>query len=171
MPNPPWLPDMASVSGTVDAVVPLLYEVFHRDVVLGNLRLRTKPVWWDRSPTEVFGLVYEGGFWHLVSRDYYQWTPSGRVRHRDFDPARAERLPWFAPMIRHAEEGPVLTWDYLEAHGRVNTYVWLEDSDYVVVLQRRAQRKGDIYFLATAYHVDGDSTRAKLKKKYEERVV
>jgi len=166
-----WLPALACISGPIDRIIPQLYAVFHRDVVLGNPRFRTRPVWWDRTPTGVFGFLYEGGFWHLVSRDYYQWTSSGRVRHRDFDPARAERLPWFAPVLCHADAEGVLTWDYLEAHGTVNTYVWLESSDYVIVLQRRAQKKGDIFFLTTAYHVDGDSIRAMLTRKYEKRVV
>jgi hypothetical protein len=131
--------------------------------------LRSRSVWWDRSPTEVFGFTYEGGFWHLVSRYHYEWSPSGRAKRRDFDPPRAERLPWFAPVVRNADTEAVLAWDYLEANGKINTYLWLSNWDYVVVLQRRSQTRGEVYFLVTAYHVDGPGTAAKLHRKHERK--
>ena len=52
-----------------------------------------------------------------------------------------------------------------KATGRSALIFWLEEADYVVILQRR----GRAYFLITAYHVDGDSTRRRLKAKYEGR--
>lgn len=168
-PRPDWLPEMESADGDISAVVGRLYAVFHRDVVMGRPRLRQTELWWDRRPTNVFGFRFEEGFWHLVSRDYEVWTAAGREWRRDFDPPRAQRLPWFAPTVQHADSTGVLVWDYLEADGKVNTYVWLSDWDYLILLRKRPQRRGDVYFLKTAYHVDGPATKTKLHRKYEKR--
>ncbi|MCX6841962.1 MAG: hypothetical protein NTX53_06775 [candidate division WOR-3 bacterium] len=162
--TPDWLPELASLAGPVDMVVRQLYAIFHRDIVRGSLVFQGAQVWWDRRSREVFGLTYEETFWHLVSRE----DRSGGAR--ELDPPRAERLPWFAPTIRHIGAEPVLAWDYLEASGKINTYVWLRDWDYVIVVQRRVQRRGEVYFLLTAYHVDGPSTVARLHGKYERRL-
>jgi len=37
------------------------------------------------------------------------------------------------------------------------------------IFQKRRQRVGTVYFLLTAYYVEGDSTRRKLKRKYNNR--
>jgi hypothetical protein len=167
--RPNWLPDVEPISGDITAVIGRLYAIFHRDVKLGHLLLRQLDVWWDRRPREVFGLTYEEGFWHLVSRDCEVWTATGRSWRRDFDPPRAERLPWFAPTVGHVDAAEVTIWDYLEADRKVSTYIWLKDWDYLILLRKRPQRRGDIYFLTTAYHVDGPASRAKLQRKYERR--
>jgi len=167
--KPDWLPALEPVTGEIAAVIGRLYAIFHRDVTLGHLLLRQSEIWWDRRPTEVFGFTFEEGFWHVVSRDYFVWTPAGRERKRDFDSPRAERLPWFAPTIGHVGVTDVTIWDYLEADRKVSTYIWLKDWDYLILLRKRPQRRGDVYFLITAYHVDGPASRAKLQRKYEKR--
>ena len=48
----------------------------------------------------------------------------------------------------------------------MRTYVWLEDWDYVVILEKRKHRIGKIAFLITAFHVEGKSRRINLERKY-----
>lgn len=49
----------------------------------------------------------------------------------------------------------------------IHTYVWLKDLDYLIVMKKypNGQRR-----LITAYYVDYENTRRKLRKKYEGRV-
>jgi hypothetical protein len=48
-------------------------------------------------------------------------------------------------------------------------YLWYEDGDYVVILEEKVMRRGRVYFLTTAYHVDGNSQRRSLNQKYEKK--
>ncbi len=75
-------------------------------------------------------------------------------------------MPWCAPCILHDQDPALLVWDYREASRRVRTYLWFDEGDYVVILEKRPHRQGEIAWLVTAHHVDGDSTRRKLRRKY-----
>ncbi len=155
-----WLPDMASINGEWDKVLVRLYGIFDKDFRKGKPFLEKLPVWWDRRVEK--GDIYEEGFWHLISRD------EQRSGERLFDPRRAERLPWCCPMLLHNGDVSIKTWDHRE--GRLlRTYVWLEEYDYVVVLEKRQQNFGKVAFLITAYHVDGPSRKSSLAKKYAQR--
>jgi hypothetical protein len=118
-------------------------------------------VWWDRR---VIDSEYEEGFWHLISRVDY------KRKKRLFDPRRAERLPWCGPTISNADDIAVKVWAYREKNRRLRTYLWLEDWDYTIVLEKRNFRIGDVYFLITAFYVDGQSRRNNLQKKYKKRI-
>jgi hypothetical protein len=62
-------------------------------------------------------------------------------------------------------------WDYQEGSGKVRTYLWLENYDYVVVLERRLLRNGrTVAFLITAFYVSGSRSRSKLVKKHQRRL-
>ena len=52
---------------------------------------------------------------------------------------------------------------------RIKTVTRLEAWDYLIVLEKRRQRVGEIAFLITAFHVGGKSTRRKLLAKYDKR--
>ncbi len=69
------------------------------------------------------------------------------------------------PVIANSTEPEVEVWDYEEGRGRVRTYVWLRDHDYLVVLEKRQKRIGLVAFLVTAFHIDGPGKRADLEKK------
>jgi len=50
-------------------------------------------------------------------------------------------------------------------------YLWLENWDYVIVLEKRQLRGGrNIAFLITAFYVEGERTRRNLRRKYESRI-
>lgn len=172
MSNPPsWLPAVISVDGNFQDVVQTLYGIFASEFIDKRPDFLDMPVWYDR--TRKGSDPYEEGFWHLITRD----SPGKETRL--FDPRRAERLPWCSPVICHGSHAAVKAWDYDDGR-RIRTYVWLEQFDYVVLLEKRVLKQKaavsgvlperTIAFLITAYHVDGESVRRSLRKKYEGRV-
>lgn len=160
---PSWLPDMISVDGEWEAVLLRLYVIFERDIKNGNPMLNSRMVWYERKKKD--GNKYEEGFWHLIERE------NKKAKERQFDPRRSERLPWCKPTIENSSQSEVLTWDFEEADGQVNTYIWLVNCDYVAILVRIPTDKfGDVYKIITAYYVDGDSRKRNFRKKYDNRL-
>lgn len=159
--TPSWLPAIISVDGKWDKVIEKLYGIFKSDFVEGKPLLNKSSVWWDRRILD--GDKYEEGFWHLISKD------DNSTHERLFDPRRAERLSWCRPIIDHFNDNEVKYWDYRASNNRIETYLWLKDFDYVVIFQKRKQKVGMVYFLLTAYYVEGDSTKRSLTRKYEKR--
>lgn len=160
--SPTWLPECVSTDGEWDHVLGRLYGVFRQDFVVGKPRFMSREVWWERRVEQ--GDRYEEGFWHLVTR-------IDRERgERLLDPRRAERLPWCAPAITNANDNSVTVWDYREAKGNIRTYLWLQNGDYVVVLEKKTIRRGEIAFLVTAFYVDGPGRRRALEHKHKKRL-
>lgn len=163
MEKPTWLPEMVSVDGDWDDVLERLYNIFDTDFKQARLIFRERYVWWDRRILE--GEKYEEGFWHLISKKDHIKKDSL------FDPRRAERLPWCGPTISNSNEDVVKVWDYQYANRKIRTYIWLENLDYVIILEKRQHRIGEIVFLITAFYVDGDSKRKDLRRKFEKKLI
>jgi hypothetical protein len=53
---------------------------------------------------------------------------------------------------------------------KTSTYVWLVEHDYVVILHRRELGTGTVFFLRSAYHVDGPWSRKNFERKYADRI-
>jgi len=158
---PEWLPEMVSVNGEWSKVLQKLYAIFDRDFRQTARCFEGRSLSWD---TRVLDVPYEEGFWHLITRLEH------RTSERLFDPRRAERLPWCGPTLSHSDDIAVRVWDYSESHGKLRTYVWLKDWDYVVILEKRDRPGRSFAFLVTAFHVDGESRRRDLCRKYAQRV-
>lgn len=159
--RPSWLPRVLSLDGTWESTLGKLYNIFEVDFIQGHPFFDEKPVWWD---TRKLDGCYEEGFWHIISTT----DPNTQDRIPDFE--RARRLPWCAPTILNHTDRAVKYWDYLESNGRIRTYVWLVEWDYIIILEKRKMRIGEIAFLITAYSIGGSNTRGKLETKYEKRV-
>jgi len=160
MTRPEWLPDIVSVSGAWNETLANLYSIFVRDFQMTQPLFDELQVWHDRRRPDG---VYEEGFWHLITaRDNY-------TGDRLLDPRRAERLPWCAAIIRNSHDDAVKVWDFRERNGVLRTYLWLEDWDYAVVLEKRPHRIGEIAFLITAFYLSFPRSRRNLARKYEER--
>ena len=157
--KPQWLPEMVSTNGSWDDVLARFYAIFVRDFKKTQREFQTCPVCWD---TRVLEGAYEEGFWHLITRT------EAKSQTRLFDPRRAERLPWCGPTISNCQDAAVRIWDYQESHGRLRTYLWLEAWDYVIILEKRGRPERQLVFLITAFHVDGDSQRRSLRRKYQQ---
>lgn len=157
---PGWLPPIVRVDGRWEDVLRMLYGIFTEDFIESGPTFKGLKIQWDKRIVEG---NYEEGFWHLITKTD---SLSGE---RLLDSRRAERLPWCAPTISNAENPAVRVWDYLEGNGRIRTYLWLNLWDYVVILEKRPGRSGEIAFLITAYYIEGASTRRNLQRKYEHR--
>lgn len=156
---PSWLPPMMRLDGDWERQILVnLYRVFTNDFKVNVCYFNHLRVIYDTHKKES---NLEEGFWHLITRD--DKTLGGRIT--DFP--RAERLPWCKPTIEHAtNDVEILTWDYRESSKRINSYIWLINYDYVVIVQKRKK----VAFLLTAYHVDGNSTKKSLRRKYSQRI-
>jgi hypothetical protein len=110
------------------------------------------------------GDPHEEGFWHLTTRED---KASG---DRLLDPPRAKRLRWCRATIDNAASPDVLMFDYEEGNGRIRTYLWVRDADYVVILEKR-EKNGKVvaYSLVTAFPLDGPSRRKDMRRKYDNR--
>jgi hypothetical protein len=156
---PSWLPEIINLDGIWEKNLTKLFLIFKEDFITKQPYIGSIPVWHDRNVKDG---KYPEGFWHVITRR------NNGVRYPDF--RRAERLPWCGPSLNNSNDPIIKKWDITE-EGELRTYIWLVDYDYVIVLKRRTQRIGEVKFLKTAYHVDGDSTRKKLLAKYANRIV
>jgi hypothetical protein len=139
----------------------MLYAIFENDFIQTKREFEGREVWWDRRKLDG---KYDEGFWHIIS------STDSHTKERYPDFRRAERLPWCGPTISNSIDPVVKKWDYREGSGRVRTYLWLENWDYVIVLEKRPIHIGEAAFLITAYYVSGDSTRHNLMRKYNNRM-
>lgn len=103
------------------------------------------------------GLAKEEAFWHVVSR-----TVHGHP-DRLIDPRRAERIGWIRPTIESPCNDSVVAFDHDPGRSSkgVRTYLWLEDHDYVVILQARRS----VYWLVTAFYITRDDMREDFRKR------
>ena len=159
--RPIWLPGVLSMDGSWDKTLEKLYRIFENDFIIGRPLFGELPVWWNNRKVDG---QYEEGFWHLITKTEH----SIMDRVPDFD--RAKRLPWCAPAIINHNDPLVKCWGFVEDNGIIRTYIWLEGWDYVVILEKRRMRIGEVAFLITAYFVEGSKTRKKLLAKYENRI-
>ncbi len=159
--KPDWLPDMLSIGGEPSQIFKMLYQIFCRDFKDSTCLFRTYPVWYDRR---ILDGKYEEGFWHLITKE------DKETGERLLDLRRAERLPWCGSSIHNSYDPILKVWNYLEGKNRINTYIWLEKFDYVIILQRKEQRIGTVYFIVTAYHVDGSRRIKQLQNKFENKL-
>ncbi len=161
--RPDWLPDLISTDGNwKEEILPNLYNIFRKDFIYGRPKLDDKKVYWNKTKDK--DNKYENGFWHLITID------NSNSNERIFDPRRAERLPWCAPSIKHFNNDIIKYWEYKESANRINIYLWLENLDYVIIFEKRNIKGDNIAFMLTAYYV-GSSTKKKLRRKYNERLI
>jgi hypothetical protein len=153
---------LMNVDGEEDVILPLLYQVFVADFKIGKPAIYGYSVCWNTWPSP--GRPYEEGFIHIVTED-----GPPRMR-RTFEPKRAARIRWCAPAILNCDCPTITAWQYKEGSGRIRTYLWRQDVEYLVILEKQTKSWGTVYFLVTAYHADGRSTQAKLQKKYQNRI-
>ena len=161
MTDPSWLPDLILLSdfhGNAIAYLEAVYKQFEQDFLRSKLTLNGLPVQVYIHPKEDNKAF---SYWHI--------THEGKVEsERTFAPRRCERIAWVRAIIENVTDPAIKIWDYKEGNGKIRTYIWLEDYDYVVILEKKS-RKQDIYFLVTAFYIDGNSTERKLQRKYDQR--
>jgi hypothetical protein len=138
-----------------------LMGVFDRDFTNNtNLRYRNIQI----TPTPQDGEIEMATlFTHLTTVIVDKAT-----RAREFDIHRSLRLHWVRFHIDCRKQEDVLHFSVKEPEG-IRTYIYDIPEKYVVVLEPKPAQ--NIYFLLTAYHLQGkDSQRDKILKKYKRRL-
>lgn len=158
---PDWLPPILEIDNHEDVALPVLYGVFTADFKQGVIVFRNARVTWDTRM--IYDGRYDAGFIHLVTKD------GPPLMRRGLDEGRARRLRWCKATINNSTCESIKQWDYEESSGRVRTYLWLQDQNYVVILERRCRNGFEENFLVTAFHIDGSSTVRSLSQKYSRR--
>lgn len=156
-PLPAWLPPMADVNPWTAETFDMLYSIFKRDFKDSQPMYQGRAVWFFPEMEDGKEVI----FWHMTSEK------NKNTGERLPDLRRSERLPWARPMIDRPGEPQVLAFDYLESAGDTNTYVWLKDHDFVVLMKRYRDGRRR---LLTSFYIRYENYRGKLQRKYARRV-
>lgn len=156
------LPPRIDISGDQKAVVEVLYKVFRADFIDHTPKYRSWPVLIsDVSKYE----GKENSFWHMI-QCYQKRGPDGQ-----FDPPRAERLPWIRPIIEFIGRGSnLLVFDFQHKPFDIRRYFWIKSLNYVIVLKVGRHKYLREYILITAFVLDYAYARQKMEEKYEKRL-
>ena len=113
---------MAKVNPWTAETFDLLYAIFQRAFKDSQPLYEGNPVWFFPEMEDGKEVI----FWHMTSEK----NKNTGERLPDF--RRSERLPWARPMVDNHTHPEILAFDYVEADGDTNTYVWLKDHDFLV---------------------------------------
>jgi hypothetical protein len=168
---PNWLPpEIEEVDSWDSGTYDVLYDVFCSSLK-GKLLFMGKRVWFFPEKEDGRELI----FWHLTSRDEYETVYDHRGRSRKIksggrltDFPRCRRLRWIRAILERCPCDEVLQWEHKDGDGNLQTYVWLKDHDFVVILKNYDD---GTYRLKTSYHLDGTQSRKNMKDKYENSLV
>lgn len=153
-----WLPDLvtlASCDGVWGTYLETIYRCFHEDFVRSKPAYKAKRFALKRHPLSE---GREATFWHLISSG-----PNEADRRPDL--RRCERIRWPRPMIEAIESAKVCVWRNWRK-GKERILIATGDFSYVVVLDDRR----NYVLLWTAYCVDREHRRQKLRREYHEWV-
>jgi hypothetical protein len=148
---------MAQVNPWIAGTFEMLYSIFKRDFKDSQPLYEGRAVWFFPQMEDGKEII----FWHMTSEK------DGQSGERVPDLRRCERLPWARPMIENSRQPEILGFDYQEADGDTNTYVWLKDDDFVVLMKRYKDGRRR---LLTSFYIKYENYRGKLRRKYARRV-
>lgn len=110
-------------------------------------------------------------FWHLTTKEniYYKKDENNRqkkVIERLLDPRRAERIEWIKKIIENHTISDIKLFYHQESNAKrdIRLYLWLEEHDFVVILQKLGKSSS---FLVTSFYVTHDGKREEYKNRYE----
>lgn len=153
---PNWLPSMAVVEPWTTHTFDALHEIYLNTISHAALFLDGQRVWFYRDLEDGREIM----FWHLTHRK----DKSSNTRLPDLP--RCRKLTWVAAILDNANQPEVTRWDYLESDGKINTYLWLQAEQCLVLLRKF---EDGTHRLITCYHVDSGTHRS-LTKKYGRRL-
>ncbi len=158
MTKPVWLPDILCFNGDWDNFIATVYQVFENDFK------NTKPTFQGLVVNHDTNIEFgkEAGFWHIVQRD------DKIAEERVPDIARCVRIPWPRPIIDNSTDADVSVWENERKKSgnprQKRMLIWFEAENYLVVLTVKPRYA----ILVTAYCVDNESYRNKLRKERDE---
>lgn len=151
-----WLPGLVTLSaygGNATVYLEAVYQFFRSDFVRSRPTYPGKRFAVKRHP---MALGKEATFWHLISSGPVE---DGRIP----DLRRCERIRWPRPLIEAIQSNRVRVWKNKRG-GDERIVIAVEDFSYVVVLDERQE----FVLLWTAYFVEQQHRRSKLRKEYEQ---
>lgn len=156
---PEWLPELilfVDYKRQWNEFLEAVYSAFYGDFVAKRLLFQGVAVYTRYHP------AYEGKgatFWHLISEGKEE-----EERIPDF--RRCERIRWPRPMIERNNLDDVKIWETQRPfRKRVQTRVNLALNDFSYMIVLGMHPKG--FDLVTAYYVEREHRRKKLKKDFE----
>ena len=159
-----WLPNELNLGGTNhDEVYRRLFSQFENDFINHVPQYNGKNITFQDATDRLLSEDYPCGFTHLVTYNI------GNMRV--LDERRATKLSWIRPIIEHADDPAVTVYSKLEATQRygivLNTYLWLDEKDFLVILRLIEKGKYAGQLLTTSFCVDGHKRRKLLKDRKE----
>ena len=150
----PWLSPLVLLEdfgGSWDRYEDHVYALFYRDFVEAG------PVYEERSVRITRQLVKgkERTFWHCIQEGDIEEARTPDLR-------RCERICWVREVIENAADPAVRKWCN-RRKGRTRQLLWLEDAEFLVVLEDRRT----LWLLWTAYCTTYPHTKRKLRREYE----
>lgn len=137
----------------------ILYSIYEADFLKSRPNFRALKVSVKYHPATKGRAC---SFWHLIQQAHLTKKEDDRIP--DF--RRCERIRWPRAIIEQYENFGVKVWENIRCTAKgseQSVCLWLEAVDYIVILRKRR----DYYLLCTAYPIDREHTRRKLKKEYE----
>jgi len=153
-----FLPPILNLDGEWEEILKKLYRVFEKDFKKRKLFYKNLRVKYDNRKNSN---NKEEAFWHLI-------TKKDKKHGRLIDYNRAKRLPWVRPIIENYNNSEIKDFNYLEGFGGIRKYLWLENYDFVVILEKKINKKYII--LVTDFYVDYNWKRKDLERKYQQRI-
>lgn len=151
-----WLPGLVTLSaagGDWTEYVEQVYAWFYSDFIASQPLFKGRRCVCKRHP-QIRGKA--ATFWHVISE--------GSVEEdRLPDLRRCERIRWPKPMIARFPEAGIAIWPSPRPGDKDRISIALDDFSYVVVLADR----GEYLVLWTAYCVDHENRREKLRREYQ----
>ena len=156
---PSFLPPFLKLDGTWEEVLEKLYAIFKRDFIDDKVFYKDLKVIYDQRKIDG---DKEEAFWHLITRED---PKAGRIPEYD----RAKRLPWIKPTIENHQHPDIKVWDYLEGNRRIRVYLWIENYDYVVILEKQRGKRKHLIVLITAFYVV-ERKKKDLERRYNKKI-
>ena len=155
-----WLPDeLQLASGSLEEDYKKLYKVFENDFIKSKIYYNGERVIYQKAIDHKTPGEYPHGFTHLITRK------NGNQRIIDYD--RAVRLPWVKAVIEHADDPAVVILTvqrYAKNNGLTdNTYLWLEEKKFLIILSRINHGKNRGQMIITAYTITENYVIKKLE--------
>lgn len=145
-----------------------LHLIFDRDITDNDrFSFRSKRIY----PIKTDGHIdMDREFLHLTTNE--ELDEDG-VPHRIYDRFRSERLHWIRAHIEEKTGDNIIIFSIEERNQKkrvdeTRVYIYNKDQKYVVVLE--PQRKGQAYFLLTAYYLNKEHGEKQIKKKIKRGV-
>lgn len=146
-----------------------LHMIFDRDITYNDLfSFRSKRIY----PIKTDGQIdMDREFLHLTTNE--ELGEDG-VPHRIYDRFRSERQHWVRTHIEEKTGDDITVFSIEERNTKkrrdeTRVYIYNKGQKYVVVLE--PQRKGQAYFLLTAYYLNKDYGEKQIRKKIKKGIM